>query len=85
MFKIRNRITKLPFTCSKSRIETLEKDMKYVQSYQQKYKKAVLLFLLLTLNIVHTFFRCFLILGEASVLLSQCFFSEVPISRYKKF
>ena len=48
----------LTFTCSKSKIETLEKGVKYVQSLQQKYQNvidAVLVFLLLTLNLFHIF------------------------------
>ena len=53
--------TQLTFTCSKSTIETLEKEVKYVQSYLQKHQKdvhdVVLVFLLLTLNILHTFFE----------------------------
>ena len=50
----------LIFTYSKSTIETLEKDVKYVQSQQYKHQNdatdVVLVFLLLTLNIFHTFF-----------------------------
>ena len=41
--------------CSKSTIETLEKGVKYVQSYQ-KDVCDILVPLLLTLNIVHSFF-----------------------------
>ena len=47
------------FTGSKSTIETLERGVKYVQSQQLKHQNAVidvvLIFLLLTLNIFHTF------------------------------
>ena len=41
-------ITQQMLTCSKSTIETLEKSVKYVND-------VVLVFLLLTLNIIHTF------------------------------
>ena len=45
---------------SKSTIEPLEKGLKYVQSYQWKHQNnvidVVLVFLLLTLKIFHTFF-----------------------------
>ena len=54
--------TQLVFTCSKSTLETLEKGVRYVQCYQKKHQKDVidvLVFLLLTLNIFHTFFWCF--------------------------
>ena len=51
--------TQLTFTCSKSTIITLEKGVKFVQSYQWKHQNdvidVVLLFLLLTLNIFHIF------------------------------
>ena len=62
----RNRLVictteKLPsqaFT-SKSKIETLEKGVKYFQSYQDKYQNdvidVILMFPLITLNIFHTF------------------------------
>ena len=47
------------YLSSKSKIETLEKGVKYIQRYQQKYQNAVievvLVFLLLSLNIFHTF------------------------------
>ena len=47
-------LTQQPFTSSKSTIETLEKGVTYVQSYQWRYKKdaieVVLVSLLLTLN-----------------------------------
>ena len=50
-------------TCSKSTIETLETDVRYVQSWQYKHQNdvidIVLVFLLLTLNIFHNFFSCF--------------------------
>ena len=56
-------LTKLTFTCSKSTIETLEKGVKYVQKNTKKYQNdaidVVLMSLLLTLNIFHTFFYCF--------------------------
>ena len=41
--------SQLAFTCSKFRIETLEQGVKYVSD-------VVLIFLLLTLDIFHTFF-----------------------------
>ena len=44
-------------------IETIEEGVKYVQSQQIKYRNdviyVVLVFLLLTVNIFHTFFHCF--------------------------
>ena len=47
-------LTLQAFTCSKSTIETLEKGMTYVQSYQLKHQKdvieVVLMSSLLTLN-----------------------------------
>ena len=53
-------IFQLTFTCSKLRIEMLEKSVKCIQSLQQKYQNDVtevaLVFLLLTLSIFHTFF-----------------------------
>ena len=45
-------LTQLIFTCSNSTIETLEKDVKYVNDVNN----VVLVFLLLTLNIFHVFF-----------------------------
>ena len=49
----------LTFTCSNLTTEILERYVKYVQSRQQKHRKnvndVVLVFLLLTLNIFHTF------------------------------
>ena len=61
------KISQLIITCSKSAIEIIEKIVKYPQSQQWKHRNdvieviidAVLVFLLLTLNIFHTFFRCF--------------------------
>ena len=51
--------TQLTFTSSISRIETLRKGVKYVQIEQQKCQNdvigVVLVFLLLTWNIFHTF------------------------------
>ena len=51
--------TQLTFICSNSRVETLQKGVKYVQ-VNKKITKAtswrLLLFSLLTLNIFHTFF-----------------------------
>ena len=47
-------LTLQAFTCSKSTLETLEKGMTYVQSYQLRYQKdvieVVLMSSLLTLN-----------------------------------
>ena len=47
-------------TCSKATVETLEKVVKYVKSYQAKYENdvndVILVFLSLTLNIFHVFF-----------------------------
>ena len=44
------------------KIETVEKGLQYVQRKQQKHQSdinnGVLLFLLFTLNIFHTFFYC---------------------------
>ena len=55
--------TQLVFTCSKSILETLEKvgDMFSVnkKKHQNDVIDVVLVFLLLTLNIFHTFFWCF--------------------------
>ena len=52
----------LTFTCSKSILETLQKGGKYNQSkhkkHQNKVNNVVLVFLLLTLNISHTFLYC---------------------------
>ena len=49
-------------------IETIEEGVKYVQSQQIKYRNdviyVVLVFLLLTFNIFHTFFHCFNIYFE---------------------
>ena len=50
------QISQLTFTCSKSTTETLEKGVKYVQSFDVIV--AVLMFLLSTLNIFHTFSKC---------------------------
>ena len=60
----------LTFTCSKPTTETLEKGVKYVQSYQQKHQNVVLEFVLLTLNIFHTFFSCFSIFDFGQVNVS---------------
>ena len=53
----------LTFTCSNLTTEILERYVKYVQSRQQKHRNnvndVVLVFLLLTLNIFHTFFLSF--------------------------
>ena len=53
-------LTQLTFTCAELTIETLEKGVKYVQSWQQKHQNEVndivLVFLFLTLNIFYTFF-----------------------------
>ena len=51
-----NGDSQLTFTCSKSRTEVVEKSVKYVRS------DVVLVFLLLTLNIFHTFFLLSLLL-----------------------
>ena len=55
-------ISQQTFNGSKSTIETLERGVKYVQSQQLKHQNAVidvvLVFLLLTLNIFHTFLNC---------------------------
>ena len=52
-------LTQQAFTCSKSTIETLEKSLKYVQSYQWRYQKdvieVVLVSSLLTLNYFKSF------------------------------
>ena len=48
----------LTFTCSKSTIETLEKDMKYVQSWQNN-TRATPLTSFWCLNISQTLFWCF--------------------------
>ena len=50
-FHSQKRATKLKFTCSKSAIKTVERGVKYVP-----VADVVLGFLLLTLNIFHTFF-----------------------------
>ena len=51
-YQYQNRtLTKLTCTCSKSTIETIEKDVKYVRSYQ--------VFVLLTSNVFHTLFYSF--------------------------
>ena len=55
--KVETFVFQLTFTCSKSPIETLEKVGNVSKVY---YKNAVLVFLLLTLNIFHTFFPCWL-------------------------
>ena len=56
----KRRYTQLTFTFCKSTIETLEKGVTYVQSQQQKHQKdaidVFMVFLLLTVNICHTFF-----------------------------
>ena len=56
----KDEVFQLTFTCSKLTIETQEKGMKYVQSQQQKHQNdvnaVVFFFLLLTLNIIQTFF-----------------------------
>ena len=54
--------TQLTFTCSKSAIETLEKDLKYVKKKQKKHQNdvdVVLLVLLLTKNMFQNTFWCF--------------------------
>ena len=55
--------TAITVTCLKSAIETLEEGVKYVQDWQLKHQNnvndVVLVFLLLTLNILHTFFLMF--------------------------
>ena len=52
-------LTQQAFTCSKSTIETLEKSLTYVQSYQWRYQKdvieVVLVSSLLTLNYFKSF------------------------------
>ena len=52
-------LTQQAFTCSKSTIETLEKGLTYVQSYQWRYQKdvieVVLVSSLLTLNYFKSF------------------------------
>ena len=56
----KNKTTQLTFTCSKSTVETLEKGVKYVQINTKNTRTTsfdiVLVFLLLTLNIFHSFF-----------------------------
>ena len=51
---------KLTFTCPKLTIKTLERWVKYIQSYQKKHQNdvidVVLVFLLLTLNMFNNFF-----------------------------
>ena len=63
----------LCFTCYNSTTERVEKDMKYVQSCQQRYHNdasdVVLVSLLLTLNMFFTFFYCFSCLLWTSVCL----------------
>ena len=56
-------VTQLTFTCSKSAIETLEKDQHDVIDF-------VLVFLLLTLNIFHTFFSSVSIVDFEQVNIS---------------
>ena len=54
--------TQPAITCLKLTKETLEKGVKYVQSYLKKHQndaKDVVLVSLLTLNIFHTLFLCF--------------------------
>ena len=51
-------LAQLTFTCSKSAIETLEKSVKYFQRLDDAIG-VVLVFLLLTLKIFHTFSYCF--------------------------
>ena len=50
-------MTQLTFTCSKSTIETLAKEVKY------DVIDAFLVFLLLTVNIFHFFFLVFLLVN----------------------
>ena len=56
-------ITQQTFTCSKSTIEAIEKDVTYVQSLQKRQQNdvinIVMVDLSLTLNIFHTFFSAF--------------------------
>ena len=53
--------SQLIFTCLNSTVETLEKGVKYIQNQQWKHQnddvnEVVLVFLLLTVNIVYVFF-----------------------------
>ena len=58
-------ITQQTFTCSKSTIEAIEKDVTYVQSLQIRQQNdvinIVMVDLSLTLNIFHTFFSAFIV------------------------
>ena len=58
-------ITQQTFTCSKSTIEAIEKDVTYVQSLQKRQQNdvinIVMVELSLTLNIFHTFFSAFIV------------------------
>ena len=58
-------ITQQTFTCSKSTIEAIEKDVTYVQSLQKRQQNdvinIVMVDLSLTLNIFHTFFNAFIV------------------------
>ena len=58
-------ITQQTFTCSKSTIEAIEKDVTYVQSLQKRQQNdvinIVMVDLSLTLNIFHTFFSAFIV------------------------
>ena len=57
--------TQQTFTCSKSTIEAIEKDVTYVQSLQKRQQNdvinIVMVDLSLTLNIFHTFFSAFIV------------------------
>ena len=55
---LRKVLPHLTFACSKSTIETFKKGVKYAKSY---IIDVVLMFLLLTLNIFHTFFSVFIV------------------------
>ena len=48
--------TQPAITCSNLTMQTLEQGVKYVQRYQNDANGAILVSLLLTLNIFHTFF-----------------------------
>ena len=58
-------ITQQIFTCSKSTIEAIEKEVKYVQRFQKRQQNdvinIVMVDLSLTLNIFHTFFSAFIV------------------------
>ena len=52
-------LTQLTLTCSKSKIETLEKGVKGRVFIKKRLEHDVVLVFLLTLNTFHTFFWCF--------------------------